>query len=99
MPYSSARTRRSAEHVRRIRASNSALGDAIKLHLGCEKCAAKHRASDLDFHPVIPVPNTTKVSKLYTKSRRHVLEEIAKCQVLCKACYRALQRGRQAPTG
>ena len=99
MPSSSTQSRRSAEHIRRIRASNSALGDVIKLHLGCEKCAKKHRAADLDFHRLIPMPNTTKVSKLYVKSRRQVLEEIGKCQVLCKACYQALQRGRPAPTG
>lgn len=65
--------------------------NGFKLTLKCERCSFSHPAA-LDFHHKDGEEKencvTTLVGLGYCKER--ILEEIAKCEVLCSNCHRIL---------
>lgn len=65
------------------------LNKEIKSKLACTKCGQNHPAT-LDFHHIDPTMKIDEVNVVarVTKSKVKVLEEIAKCIVLCANCHR-----------
>jgi hypothetical protein len=63
----------------------------LKSTMKCERCPENHPAC-LDFHHKDPNQKLCEVSKLIQlgSSREVILEEIAKCSVLCSNCHRKL---------
>lgn len=61
----------------------------IKTASGCTQCTEKHPAC-LDFHHKDPSTKLFEVSGrgLTNHSRSAILDEIAKCEVLCANCHR-----------
>jgi len=61
----------------------------IKLSLSCECCGYDRIPQAIEFHHVDPSTKVANVSdmvfSLYSKKR--ILEEIAKCEVLCLICH------------
>lgn len=62
---------------------------AVKSELKCEHCGEDHPAT-LDFHHPDPSIKEGEVSQMIVSmaSKQTVLEEIAKCIVLCSNCHR-----------
>lgn len=62
---------------------------AIKSKLKCEHCGEDHPAT-LDFHHPDPSIKEGEVSQMVVSmaSKQIVIEEIAKCIVLCSNCHR-----------
>jgi len=59
-----------------------------KAELGCERCRIKDPRV-LDLHHRDPAEKASAVSQLlYRTSLQKVLEEAAKCRVLCANCHR-----------
>lgn len=64
----------------------------VKANLSCIRCGENHPAC-LDFHHRDRSGKTFTVSKMVIQryaSRERVLEEMAKCDVLCANCHRKL---------
>jgi hypothetical protein len=63
--------------------------NAIKAEKGCSVCGDK-RYQVLDFHHKDPGEKALNVSMLISRSRAdfHILNEIAKCDILCSNCHR-----------
>ena len=66
----------------------------IKLELKCENCPENHVAC-LDFHHSDPSAKDGTISCFLQqgKGKDRILEEIAKCKVLCSNCHRKLHWG------
>lgn len=61
-----------------------------KTQLSCEMCGEKHPAV-LDFHHKEPSGKSFTVSEGFLRvSKKKLLDEISKCQVLCANCHRKL---------
>ena len=60
-----------------------------KNSLKCEKCGENHPGC-LDFHHKDPNEKEFTISKVVTKGKKKLLEEISKCIVLCSNCHRKL---------
>lgn len=61
-----------------------------KSHLACEVCGETH-ISCLDFHHRNPKDKAFHIARSYHVKKIEVLiEEIAKCRVLCANCHRKL---------
>ena len=76
------RGRRERDRIAQQRAA------AIKLERGCADCGYNQAAAALDFDHL---PGTVKVFSIAQASGRTwptVLEEIAKCEVVCANCHR-----------
>lgn len=59
-----------------------------KKTLKCEECGENHPAC-LDFHHLNPVDKKFSVSSHHDRpSKQALIEEIAKCRVLCANCHR-----------
>jgi hypothetical protein len=74
----SAKTRR--EYRRRLQ--------ELKESLGCADCKVKYPHYVLDFDHLPGTTNTVKVSDSVERSWSRILEEIAKCEVVCSNCHR-----------
>jgi len=63
----------------------------IKKELKCCQCAENHIAT-LDFHHIDPMTKEESVSTMLRqgRGRQRILDEIAKCIVLCSNCHRKL---------
>lgn len=61
----------------------------LKSTLKCNRCPEKHIAC-LDFHHTDPSKKEEGVAKMIHDgySKEKILEEIAKCEVLCSNCHR-----------
>jgi hypothetical protein len=59
----------------------------FKSSLSCEKCGESHPAC-LDFHHRDPSTKELTVARALLISKKRVLEEIEKCDVLCANCHR-----------
>jgi hypothetical protein len=75
--------------VGRRRKTQSAQFAAYKATLACTNCGENHPAT-LDFHHVERHPTNKKVHKLVQDGHwwKRIMEEIAKCVVLCSNCHR-----------
>lgn len=60
----------------------------LKMALGCSKCGYWICARALHFHHKDPETKNFEISRACTnKNRAQVLEELAKCRVLCANCH------------
>jgi hypothetical protein len=81
---------KSQEHARRQRAKKDGWFRSLKASLKCERCGENHPAC-LEFHHRDQAKKDCEVSKMVrTSSIERILEEIAKCDVLCSNCHRKL---------
>jgi predicted HNH restriction endonuclease len=64
---------------------------SYKSSLKCEKCSENHPAC-LDFHHIDPSKKEANIYQIAIKgwSWDRIMEEIAKCQVLCANCHRKI---------
>ena len=62
--------------------------EGIKSEKGCQRCGISHPAI-LDFHHPEPSKKDHMISLMVRKGRgrKAILEEIDKCEVLCKNCH------------
>ena len=63
----------------------------LKATLECYKCGESH-VSCMDFHHRDPKEKEIGISQIFIKGwgKERILEEIAKCDVLCSNCHRKL---------
>jgi hypothetical protein len=65
----------------------------LKKNLKCSKCPENHPAC-LDFHHRDPADKSANISQMVRGkgcSQESILEEIAKCDVLCSNCHRKMR--------
>lgn len=63
--------------------------DEIKLAQGCQECGYKKHPAALDFDHINPSEKEFTIGTSYTSvSIKRLLDEVAKCQVLCANCHR-----------
>jgi hypothetical protein len=60
---------------------------AVKLKKGCEVCGYNSHPSALEFDHIDPATKTYSPSYTISLSWGAMLEEIAKCRVLCANCH------------
>lgn len=66
--------------------------DELKQDLSCSRCPESDPAC-LDFHHRDPSEKLFEITAgMFSRSRAKVLNEIAKCDVLCANCHRKLHR-------
>jgi transcription elongation factor Elf1 len=73
-----------ARKIRRKAAKE--LIDEIKKTLGCIVCG-ENRPACLDFHHRDPKEKHKKISLMLDYTKKRILEEVKKCDVLCKNCH------------
>lgn len=74
------------EAVRRGSRKSGAFVQSLKLSKPCSRCSNSFPPEAMDFHHL--GDKFWTVSKLYGKSERRILEEVAKCVLLCANCHR-----------
>lgn len=78
------------ENNRKVREASQKWWNEYKSHLKCIKCGENHPAC-LEFHHRNPEEKEMNISH-YSRggwlSRRKLLEEVEKCDVLCANCHR-----------
>ena len=63
--------------------------NAIKLEQGCVKCGYNAHAAALDFNHIDPSTKSFNIGcKTSSLSLDKLLEEVAKCEVMCANCHR-----------
>lgn len=69
-----------------------------KSKLKCSKCGEEHPAA-LTFHHRDPSEKTLEISKMVSNraSKEKILEEIAKCDVLCSSCHLKVHFAESSP--
>lgn len=65
----------------------------FKAQRRCERCnfPGKRNPSSLDFHHIKKEDKEYNVSALFAFSKNKILQEIAKCQLLCGNCHRIVE--------
>ena len=85
-----------AQAARRL-ARAQAWWDEVRSSLVCVDCGS---TTNLDFHHRDPERKTASVSALIRYSRAKVVQEMEKCDVLCRSCHKlrhyAAKRARAA---
>lgn len=78
-------------YAKRTRERRRKWFDGVLEKLECIKCGQNHPAT-LDFHHRDPKTKINNVSTMLgtKKSKKAILEEIEKCDVLCANCHRIL---------
>ncbi len=86
------------KHVETKRQKRLAVVNAIKAERGCMSCGESHPAT-LDFHHRDPMQKTLSVGTFVCRTTQIelILEEIAKCDVLCSNCHRKLHWQQRRP--
>ncbi len=69
--------------------------DAIKLESGCTDCGYRDHAVALDFDHVRGVKKWDIARGKYERNWDDLLEEIAKCEVVCANCHRVRTKVRR----
>ena len=77
------------EYTARRRRENRDWLRELKEGLECEVCGESHRAC-LDFHHRDPAAKLFCLAQTTCRSRKQIIDEIAKCVVLCANCHRKL---------
>jgi ribosomal protein L44E len=72
--------------IRRHTQKRRAMLNRIKLERGCADCGYNAHAVALDFDHI--GEKSADVSQLYVRSLTRLLDEIAKCEVVCANCHR-----------
>lgn len=71
----------------------------LKKEMKCNKCGENHIAC-LDFHHKDPNEKEATISQIVLKkgwSKKRILKEIEKCEVLCSNCHRKLHYEEKQP--
>lgn len=59
----------------------------LKMEKGCAHCGYAEHPAALHFHHRNPEEKCGSVTKLLTGAKQKLLDEIAKCDVLCANCH------------
>jgi hypothetical protein len=64
--------------------------DEYKVERGCAKCGYNGHAAALDFNHLNPEEKKFNIGEAFANSfgRERVMNEIAKCEILCANCHR-----------
>jgi 5-methylcytosine-specific restriction endonuclease McrA len=78
--------RRNAEYTRK----NREFLVTYKLDHGCARCGFNGHPAALEFHHLNPAEKSFRLSEANTGTygMEKILEEIAKCEILCANCHR-----------
>ena len=87
--YERNRTQMRARNKQRRRAFSAKLAE-IKGGV-CEECGDTFPAKKLHFHHIDPATKEFEVGQAYTRAWSRVVEEIAKCRVLCARCHNIVE--------
>lgn len=74
--------------------------NALKVERGCADCGFNRHPAALEFDHLPGTNKRCKVSALMLSSRQAILDEIAKCEVVCANCHaiRTVDREKVART-
>ena len=66
------------------------MSDAIKLEKGCELCGYNEHPAALDYDHIDPSQKEFSIGEAIgqAQGKQRILDEIAKCRVLCANCHR-----------
>ena len=66
------------------------LSDAIKQAIGCEECGYSKHPAALDYDHIDPSKKEFNIAQAIGAAlgKQRILDEIAKCRVLCANCHR-----------
>jgi hypothetical protein len=71
----------------RRRSQRQAFINGLKLASGCVDCGYAEHAVALDFHHTAD-DKTYSVSRMTLFSEERIMQEVAKCEVVCANCHR-----------
>jgi hypothetical protein len=73
--------------------------DKIKLEKGCADCGYNKRPEALDFDHLPGTKKQCDIAVMTSYGERRLMEEIAKCEVVCANCHRirTADRGQNGP--
>ncbi len=74
--------------VKRHKANRQFL-NAYKLEKGCVRCGYKEFPEALDFDHIDPTQKAKELSRMPYSTKDSLLNEMAKCRVVCANCHRA----------
>lgn len=80
--------RRAYRAVVRRSAANVEFITQLKLELGCTDCGYKDHPAALDFDHLPGFEKVRGISRMLAASRGQLLQELAKCEVVCSNCHR-----------
>lgn len=78
---------------------NAAFISALKVQTGCTDCGYNRHPDALDFDHLPGVVKRSGISYLMRRSRQAILDEIAKCEVVCANCHRIRTWQRKVDAG
>ena len=87
------------KHIAAVHKNRDEQRDVIRLliaeHKTCCKICGENERVCLDFHHVDPSKKHLDISQMYRAgwSKRRILDEIAKCVILCSNCHRKYHAG------
>lgn len=67
--------------------------DTIKAQTGCKYCQ-EHDSCCLDFHHINGDDKLYNIGNILSRKLQTVLDEIAKCIIVCSNCHKKLHAGR-----
>ena len=85
---------RAKEYDRKSRAKRRALLNEYK-DVPCAECGEKYPPYVMDFHHRDPTTKAFSIGRNFKASLDALLEEIAKCDVLCANCHRIVEYEEQ----
>lgn len=88
---------RKLEHGRQVYERNATLVRQIKAERGCIFCRERDPIC-LDFHHRDRKAKKKVISQLKSAATKQLMEEIAKCEVICSNCHRKLHSSEERKT-
>lgn len=83
------------EHHQKRRQANKRWLNDLKLGRGCDKCGYAKCARSLEYHHRDPQTKLFSISNRVNRgSRERLLEEIAKCDLLCRNCHGEVEEAK-----
>lgn len=81
---------RAKEYDRKARTKRRALISEYK-RVPCARCGKRYPSYVMDFHHRDPSSKAFSIGRNFKASLERLLEEIAKCDVLCANCHRIVE--------
>lgn len=87
--------RKRASYVKKVTKKRKQLKEKAVEYKGgsCILCGYNRCLAALDFHHLDPSQKDFKLSDMYSKSWKSVLEELDKCVLVCANCHREIESG------
>jgi hypothetical protein len=76
---------------RKNRRETRDIASTLKLEVGCKLCGYNKCPGAMDFHHRDRKTKSFNIASSYYLGRKKVLEEIEKCDILCRNCHAELE--------